>query len=126
MKESEWFSLLQNPQGRLVRVFPKLFKHFSQFGSAGVWYPKGQIVLMVSLDGWERPPWGGVVMHLWDASASSKRLDEFYTSSFVTGSGAGGSSSAAFIVMLDGRLVKIGLTIHDIEFIEFIGTAEEQ
>ena len=75
MKESEWFSLLQNPQGRLVRVFPKLFKHFSQFGSAGVWYPKGQIVLMVSLDGWERPPWGGVVMHLWDASASSKRLD---------------------------------------------------
>ena len=125
MKESEWFSLLQNPQGRLVRVFPKLFKHFSQFGSAGVWYPKGQIVLMVSLDGWERPPWGGVVMHLWDASASSKRLDEFYTSSFVTGSGPA-RLRAAFIVMLEGRLVKIGLTIHDIEFIEFMGTAEEQ
>ena len=80
---------------------------------------------MVSLDGWERPPWGGVVMHLWDASASSKRLDEFYTSSFVTGSGPA-RLRAAFIVMLDGRLVKIGLTIHDIEFIEFMGTAEEQ
>ena len=81
---------------------------------------------MVSLDGWEGALQGGDPVHLWDASASSKRLDEFYTSSFVTGSGAGGSRSAAFIVMLDGRLVKIGLTIHDIEFIEFMGTAEEQ
>jgi hypothetical protein len=119
MKESEWFDLLQNPQGRLARVLPKLFKHFSQFGSAGVWYPKGQIVLMVSLDGWEE--------QLASVQADSKRLDEFYTATFVTGSGTGGSRLCApFIVMLDGRLVKIGLTIHDIEFIEFMGTAEEQ
>lgn len=114
MKESEWFDLLENPQGRLVRVLPKLFKHFSQFGNAGVWYPKGQIVLMMSLEGWEE--------HLTAMNDGSKRLDEFYTSSFVTGSGTGGSRSAAFIVMLDGRLAKIGLTIHDIEI---IGTSEE-
>jgi hypothetical protein len=114
MKESEWFDLLQNPQSRLVRVLPKLFKHFSLFDSAGVWYPKGQIVLMVSVDGWEE--------QLASVQAGSKRLDEFYTATFVTGSGAGGSRSTTFVVMLDGRLVRIGLTIHDIEFIE---TAEE-
>jgi hypothetical protein len=114
MKDSEWFDLLEIPQGRLVRVLPKLFKHFSQFGSAGSWYPKGQIVLMVSPDGCER--------ELWDAIASSKRLDEFYTSTFVIGTSAGGDRSASFIAILDGRLTKIGLTIHDIEFIE---TAEE-
>jgi hypothetical protein len=115
MKESEWFDLLVSPQGRLIRVLPKLFKHFSQFGSAGAWYPKGQIVLMLSLDGWEEEQRRSL--------AGLERLDEFYTSTFVTGSGAGGDRSASFVVMFDGRLVKIGLTIHDIEF---MGTAEEQ
>lgn len=69
---------------------------------------------MMSLEGWEE--------HLTAMNDGSKRLDEFYTSSFVTGSCAGTNRSAAFIVMLDGRLVRIGLTIHDIEF---IGPAEE-
>ena len=114
MKDSEWFDLLEIPQGRLVRVSTKLFKHFSKFGSAGASYPKGQIVLMVSPDGWEEL--------LATVNDDSKRLDEFYTSSFVIGTSAGGDRSASFIAMLDGRLTKIGLTIHDIEFIE---TAEE-
>lgn len=114
MKDYEWFDLLENPQGRLVRVLPKLFKHFSQFGNAGAWYPKGQIVLMMSLDGWEE--------QLAAAKGGLKRLDEFYTSSFATASSAGGSDCAFFTAILDGRLVRIGLTIHDIEL---IGPAEE-
>ena len=114
MKDSEWFDLLEIPQGRLVRVSTKLFKHFSQFGSFGSCYPKGQIILMVSPDGWEE--------QLATVNDGSKRLDEFYTSTYVIGTGSGGARSAAFIAMLDGRLAKIGLTIHDIEFIE---TAEE-
>jgi hypothetical protein len=114
MKDSEWFDLLENPQGRLVRVLSQLFKHFSQFGSFGSCYPKGQIILMVSTDGREE--------QLATVNDGSKRLDEFYTSTFVIGTGAGSARSAAFIAMLDSQVVKIGLTIHDIEFIE---TAEE-
>jgi hypothetical protein len=68
---------------------------------------------MVSTDGWEE--------QLASVQDGSKRLDEFYTATFVIGTGAG-RQRATFIAMLDGRLVRIGLTIHDIEFIE---TAEE-
>lgn len=115
MKESEWFDLLKNPQGRLVRVLPRLFKHVSQLGSVDDSYPKGQIVLLTSLDGWEEQLTARRL-------AGEQRPDEFYTSTFATASSAGGSDCAFFTAILDGRLARIGLTIHDIEL---IGPAEE-
>ena len=107
MNLSDWYDLLKCPEGHLIRILSVLFKYYPATGAGGPSHPKGQIVLITSIDGYED--------QLPSLHNGSKRLDEFFTTSFVTGSG---SAHAAFVALLEGRLVKIGLSSDDVEFIE--------